>query len=402
MWRMHSRQQGVSVIAGSKQEKLDMTNQGSKKVVLLIHAFFDADRQEEELLRTERERVICEKLTRRGIDAEHIMLWSGSFPLQLKYNTTLFQVDGSARPGNFFSTKLAAYVCKREPDVVIFKGMGFALPYKLFVSCRLNCRIGFIVGGGDKDVLDVLSSIVFAESPKQREIYHIRGIPSEVLPKYVERISVLNAPNTKDFDIVVVGQLIARKNIQSLINIDQKYSIVIVGDGELRDELEDLFSNFNNIKFIGAVDPSDVVQHLDRSKILVHPSLSEGVPRVVVEAMARGLPVIGKHEVLDGVISNGVDGFLYDTEDDMNAHVSSLLEDPVLLNKFSNSALGSSLKFSNEVDIDRCVNSIFNLAFQSKRTAPTVTVQIVYVWFRILKFESRRIFRGIVRRLSLF
>jgi glycosyltransferase involved in cell wall biosynthesis len=70
----------------------------------------------------------------------------------------------------------------------------------------------------------------------------------------------------------------------------------IVGDGALRTQLEALTVHLGieaQVRFRGMLPPPDVFTALDQSDLFVLPSRSEGLPRAMIEAMARGLPCIG-------------------------------------------------------------------------------------------------------------
>jgi glycosyltransferase involved in cell wall biosynthesis len=71
----------------------------------------------------------------------------------------------------------------------------------------------------------------------------------------------------------------------------------MVGDGSLRPELEGRARKLGIdecVKFTGQLPPGDaIVKQLDQSDLFILPSRSEGLPRSVLEAMARGLPCIG-------------------------------------------------------------------------------------------------------------
>jgi glycosyltransferase involved in cell wall biosynthesis len=73
--------------------------------------------------------------------------------------------------------------------------------------------------------------------------------------------------------------------------------LVMVGDGKRRKDLEALAGHLNiknRVQFIGQVPPGAAVRaRLDSADIFVLPSLQEGLPRAMIEAMARGLPCIG-------------------------------------------------------------------------------------------------------------
>jgi glycosyltransferase involved in cell wall biosynthesis len=88
--------------------------------------------------------------------------------------------------------------------------------------------------------------------------------------------------------IEAVAQLTAWKlNVQ----------VALVGDGRLRTEFEGLSRSrgVNHcVEFLGHVPPGQPVRsHLDRADVFVLPSRTEGLPRALIEAMARGLPCVG-------------------------------------------------------------------------------------------------------------
>jgi glycosyltransferase involved in cell wall biosynthesis len=71
----------------------------------------------------------------------------------------------------------------------------------------------------------------------------------------------------------------------------------IAGDGKHRAELEQLAARLSlagRIQFLGQVPAGAGVRaELDRADLFVLPSRCEGLPRAMVEAMARALPCIG-------------------------------------------------------------------------------------------------------------
>jgi glycosyltransferase involved in cell wall biosynthesis len=73
--------------------------------------------------------------------------------------------------------------------------------------------------------------------------------------------------------------------------------LVLVGDGKHRVELEALAERlglFGRVSFVGHLPAGDAVrQQLDQADLFVMPSRQEGLPRAMIEAMARGLPCIG-------------------------------------------------------------------------------------------------------------
>ncbi|RSL29767.1 glycosyltransferase [Salibacterium salarium] len=113
---------------------------------------------------------------------------------------------------------------------------------------------------------------------------------------------------------VSVGSLIPRKDPQSLIKgfmevEEPNVNLIILGDGLQKKELKDLAKTDGRIDFKGNVN--NVVEYLRVSDYFISPSLSEGLPNTVLEAMSVGLPVllseIGPHkEILEHDMRAGI------------------------------------------------------------------------------------------------
>jgi glycosyltransferase involved in cell wall biosynthesis len=104
------------------------------------------------------------------------------------------------------------------------------------------------------------------------------------------------------FRLVVVGILLKYKGHRFLLDALAKikeqraWELFIIGEGPERSSLEKLAQNLGiekNIRWPGRLTwGEELFRALDESHLFVLPSLTEGMPRVVLEAMARGLPVI--------------------------------------------------------------------------------------------------------------
>ena len=96
--------------------------------------------------------------------------------------------------------------------------------------------------------------------------------------------------------ILFVGNLVWQKGVEYLIRakefMNTEAEIVIVGDGPLLEELKAIveFEKMEGITFTGA--RTDIENIMPAADIFVLPSLSEGRPTVILEAMASGLPVV--------------------------------------------------------------------------------------------------------------
>jgi glycosyltransferase involved in cell wall biosynthesis len=76
-----------------------------------------------------------------------------------------------------------------------------------------------------------------------------------------------------------------------------EFTLTLVGEGAKRSWLEDLAERLrltDAVRFAGQLPSGEEVrQELDQADIFVLPSRQEGVPRAMIEAMARGLPCLG-------------------------------------------------------------------------------------------------------------
>jgi len=118
--------------------------------------------------------------------------------------------------------------------------------------------------------------------------------------------------------MLFISRLTNQKNLFNLLESfrGSKYTLDILGDGELKNELEN-YAKENNVKvnFLGRIPNSKVPDLLNQYEVLVLPSFYEGNPKALLEAMACGLAVIGAD--VDGireVIEHRVNGYLCKTD----------------------------------------------------------------------------------------
>lgn len=99
--------------------------------------------------------------------------------------------------------------------------------------------------------------------------------------------------------LLFVGRLSPQKNVRQLLaaleGVSDTFETTIVGDGELRDELETQAQNLGlqNVRFVGRKDGEALLELYKQADIFVLPSEREGMPLVLLEAMAMALPIVG-------------------------------------------------------------------------------------------------------------
>jgi len=132
--------------------------------------------------------------------------------------------------------------------------------------------------------------------------------------------------------VVTVGRLIEKKGIEYSIRAVAKLAKIypnleykIIGDGCLREDLEQLIQELGIsgiVKLLGWRHHQEIIEILNNSHIFIAPSVTaedgnqEGIPNVLKEAMAMGLPVIAtKHGGNAELIQDRVSGFLVPERD---------------------------------------------------------------------------------------
>jgi colanic acid/amylovoran biosynthesis glycosyltransferase len=160
---------------------------------------------------------------------------------------------------------------------------------------------------------------------KIRVIHH--GIPLSRFP-FVPR----RAPEDGPAVILTAGRLIPKKGPDDLARafalVCRRHPHVrlrIIGDGPLRLEVETILSDTgvrDRVAFLGRLEPVEVAEEMRRAHLFCLPSRvgpdgdSEGIPNVLKEAMATGLPVVSTyHAGIPELVEDGVSGYLVPERD---------------------------------------------------------------------------------------
>lgn len=139
------------------------------------------------------------------------------------------------------------------------------------------------------------------------------------------RVSLLKPGCENDFLILAAGRLSAAKNFACLIRVaavlkaqGHRFRVLIAGEGEERGELEDLINDLaigDRVELMGSIDNLDEV--MKAADLLVMTSRWEGLPFVLLEGMAAGLPVVASRIAgISDIIPGEQHGLLVDVDDE--------------------------------------------------------------------------------------
>jgi glycosyltransferase involved in cell wall biosynthesis len=148
-------------------------------------------------------------------------------------------------------------------------------------------------------VLTAANQIVVTTDAMQQTI--LQRVPAvvgkvRVLPNFVDTDQFIPQQSPKRWDIIFVGRLHRQKNIEALLQAVQatQSTLCIIGSGELEDDLKRKYDDLDGrITWQGRIPHYSIPQYLHQAKVYILPSLYEGHPKTLIEAMACGMPVIG-------------------------------------------------------------------------------------------------------------
>jgi glycosyltransferase involved in cell wall biosynthesis len=231
-----------------------------------------------------------------------------------------------------------------HPDVVI------AFLYEAIIPARLAARLGGApvvissirneyFGPGYRELLlratERLSAVTVVNSRRVAESFVRRGVASRghlavvhngvdtalfhPAPEMREDVRVSLGVSDDEFLWLTIGRLTAQKNYPCLLQALSRVvasrprtRLLVVGRGSLHSELPDLARRLgltNDVSFLGY--RANVPSLLAAADAFILASRYEGLPNVVMEALAAGVPVVGTAVGgMDELVGEGVSGYL--------------------------------------------------------------------------------------------
>jgi glycosyltransferase involved in cell wall biosynthesis len=167
-----------------------------------------------------------------------------------------------------------------------------------------------------------------------------------------ERFVPPAAPRGDDvFRALFVGQIGQRKGMSYLLQGYEKFRrtdselhiVGTIGSGH------EVYSRYQHLyKHTANVPQKDLPALYHQADVFVFPSLIEGMPLVVLEAMACGLPVITTTHGPSDIVRDGVDGFFVPIRDSeaIAARLEQLYNDPSLREQMGRNAREQALRYT--------------------------------------------------------
>lgn len=235
---------------------------------------------------------------------------------------------------------------------------------KLIVRCGyLHSRFSELEGGGEKNVASsktaerrAFEAADIGVVPTKSDLEWViktHGISREklrVIPNYVDVNTFAPAETRRDaqFDLVFVGRSGRQKNIELLFTAltilksrGRKTSLLLIGGCSKDEKLKSMAKAQElEVTFRGNVSNKQLPDYLSRAEIFILPSLYEGHPKSLIEAMSCGMPCIGTEvEGIRELIDHGETGYLCRTDaENMADVIEVVLSDGALRSKLGKSA----------------------------------------------------------------
>ena len=154
--------------------------------------------------------------------------------------------------------------------------------------------------------------------PKTKKIFW--GVPLEIYQKDISQQEILNLKQKLNISenqkvIGYVGRFVKEKGIKDLVQaflkLDLEAILIFIGDGQLRNYLEETSKNHKNIIVLPMQKSEDLAYYYKLMDVLVLPSKTtkswkEQFGRVLIEAMACGTKLIGSNS---GAIPEVIDDY---------------------------------------------------------------------------------------------
>jgi len=262
----------------------------------------------------------------------------------------------------------------RKVDLFIFfmGGAGLILP---LLACKvLNKKILLILPGSSSRLSKFckspfwkllyimerigyfLSDHIIIYSPNLIKEWNLKNYKHKIIIAHhyfldFDMFNIMRGVNERDNIIGFIGRLSGEKGILNFLSaiphvlkIRKDMKFIICGSGKLANKVISFVRGHKlerYVKLKGWVSRENIPTILNEIKLLVLPSYTEGLPNVILEAMACGTPTLATSVgAIRDVIKEGENGFLLEYNDPQHIaeRIVELISKPELLEKVSKSS----------------------------------------------------------------
>lgn len=208
--------------------------------------------------------------------------------------------------------------------------------------------------------------------PSEKIIVHKMGVD---IHKFNFNIKQINKLPLK---VISIARLVEKKGIEfsikaiaGLISEGKDIEYNIIGDGPLREDLQELINQYkvsDKVKLLGWKQQEEVITELKSSDVNLVPSVTssdgdmEGIPVVIMESMAMGIPVISSyHSGIPEIIEDNNTGFLVKEKDveGIKNKLNHIYLNPSIVESISIKARSKVEKYYNNKKLTKDLEKLF-------------------------------------------
>jgi len=369
-------------------------NEAQRTVVYeLAKHLVDTGNHEITIIQPTRGGILKDRSYYQRIDGLEVMFFPALFMSNISYNIPFFHKEiklliklfhdkkyGIIQACDYdYLTSIAPIIAKRKCKIPIILTSDALPGYSWFYGNRFVDSIAkiytFSIG---KKILNSYDRVVLLYRRASEEVEEFgvskeracvipNGIDAEIFSQSsdLDQLRARLSLNNDEKVLLFVGRLAKVKRVEVLIALTKslikegfKLKTLLVGDGPDRKLYEKLARPIkSNVIFIGQVPRTEVAKYYSIADVFVLPSLSEGLPQVLLEASAAGKPCVATNvNGIPDIIVHGKTGYLVErwNIDAYHDYVKFLLEDEQLSKKMGSMAIQFVKEnFSWDVVIDK-------------------------------------------------
>ena len=171
-----------------------------------------------------------------------------------------------------------------------------------------------------------------------------------------------------------VGRLEGQKRIPALINIMLELKntlphlqLIIVGDGQYKDTVNQLASGHDEIRYFGYVSSDILPDIYAMSDLFMMTSEYEGQPAAIMEAMASGLPpILSNIPVFENIIESSNSGIILDSMGPITA--AAQIKDYILNSNMDDESRKARIYANENLGLAICAERILDLLHRNAIT----------------------------------
>jgi glycosyltransferase involved in cell wall biosynthesis len=178
--------------------------------------------------------------------------------------------------------------------------------------------------------------------------------------------------------VLFLGNLFKHKGLHRIVRAlaempDRPWHLVVAGVGPERDPCARRLEQAGlkgRATFLGRLDADDVERVLTLADVLTLPSSQEGMPYVILEAMASGVPVLSTAVYgIPEMVLHGETGLLVDPSDGggLRDALALLIDRPEMRDEMGRAA---RLRFEAQFTLDRQIRAVESMYLNVARVAP--------------------------------